>query len=396
MAVGGENLPRTIGVDPGPGYAAPPLPPPAPRQPLPPPTLTSRGPIASLDGLRALAVLIVVVSHAGYGNTIPGGLGVTIFFFLSGFLITTLILDEHERHGRISIKQFYQRRAFRLLPPLLVTLAIAYLLVGAGLLDGGFTVQGLTSQLFYFANYFTIFFAHANSQPGGSGILWSLAVEEHFYLVFPVVMLLVFRRFGPHRARTVLIRAFVVLCVAALAWRCYLVSQPGFNQLHTYYSTDTRFDSILFGCLLALWYNPARLPLQVRDTKMRAKDWLLCAAGLALLLATIVYRDVQFRESFRYTLQGLALVPIFFYAIRFPQAGPFRLLNLRAIARIGVLSYGIYLIHDIFLEALATDVHVSMPSWLRFGLAVGVSVVFATILDRYIDPYFRRKRAALH
>ena len=225
---------------------------------VPSPTPSGRGPIPSLDGLRALAVLIVVVSHAGYGETVPGGLGVTIFFFLSGYLITTLILDEQGRHGTINVPHFYLRRAFRLLPPLFVTLAIAYSLVAVGWLDGGFSWQGLGSQIFYFANYYTIFIDEGGTTPAGTGILWSLAVEEHFYIVFPVLMFIMMRFAN---ARRLLIGLFVGLCILALAWRVWLVSRPGFVEIRTYYSTDTRFDSILFGCLLALWRNPARLPV---------------------------------------------------------------------------------------------------------------------------------------
>src|SRR5262252_10540591 len=98
---------------------------------------SKNGVIPSLNGLRAISISIVLVAHAGYGNVIPGGLGVTIFFFLSGYLITTLLVDEHERSGRIDIGKFYLRRAFRLFPPLLLTLVIAYSLVLLGLLDGG-------------------------------------------------------------------------------------------------------------------------------------------------------------------------------------------------------------------------------------------------------------------
>jgi peptidoglycan/LPS O-acetylase OafA/YrhL len=360
--------------------------------PAPKSRVVRHGPIPSLDGLRALAVLIVVVSHAGFGDAIPGGLGVTIFFFLSGYLITTLILDERERDGQVNIRHFYLRRAFRLLPPLAITLLIAYSLVGLGLLDGGFSWQGLTSQLFYFANYFNIFFATTRSQAGGTGVLWSLAVEEHFYLLFPVLMYGVFRF---RNARVVLLRSFAVLCVLALAWRCWLVAQPGFVDLRTYYATDTRFDSILFGCMLALWKNPARLPVDSKSQGMSRRDWLLCAAGIALLLGTIFYRNPQFRESFRYSLQGLALIPIFFFAIRNPTTGPFKLLNARMLARIGILSYGIYLIHDVVLQALATSVHVTIPPVVRFVFAMAVSIAFASFLDRCIDPYFRRRRAAL-
>ena len=386
MTGGGEGVARRLDASPdlattGSGDVAPVLPDLRP------------GPIPSLDGLRALAVLIVVVSHSGYGETIPGGLGVTIFFFLSGFLITTLILDEQQQRGRVNIRNFYLRRGFRLLPPLFITLLIAYSLVELGLLGGGASWQGLASQVFYFANYFTIFFATNTSQPAGTGVLWSLAVEEHFYLILPVLMFVAFRFL---RARTALIRLFITLCVLALAWRVWLVSQPTFVDIRTYYGTDTRFDSILFGCLLALWRNPARMPSEARRPTMRGRDWLLCAGAGAVLLATIVYRDPQFRESFRYSLQGLALMPIFFYAISCSSIGPFRALNSRMLARIGVLSYGIYLIHDVVIEAIGTNLHLNIPPWFRFGLVLAISIGFAAVIDRYVDPYFRRKRAALH
>jgi peptidoglycan/LPS O-acetylase OafA/YrhL len=91
--------------------------------------------------LRAVSITIVLVSHAGFGTVVPGGLGVTIFFFLSGYLITTLLLDEYERSGRIDIGKFYLCRVFRLFPPLVVTLIIAYALVILGLLDGNFSGQ---------------------------------------------------------------------------------------------------------------------------------------------------------------------------------------------------------------------------------------------------------------
>ena len=114
--------------------------------------------IPSLDGIRAISVLIVVAAHSGLETLVPGGLGVTIFFFLSGYLISTLMLAENERTGEINIVKFYARRLFRLMPPLFVSLAIAYGLTYAGLLPGGITLTGLTAQLLYFANYYGLFF----------------------------------------------------------------------------------------------------------------------------------------------------------------------------------------------------------------------------------------------
>jgi peptidoglycan/LPS O-acetylase OafA/YrhL len=351
------------------------------------------GPIPSLDGLRAIAVLIVLVSHAGYGEVIPGGLGVTIFFFLSGYLITTLLLDERRGHGSVNVGHFYLRRAFRLLPPLVVTLVIAYTLVGVGALGGGTSWTGLASQLFYFANYFQIFGDAAGRIPDGTNILWSLAVEEHFYIVYPALMFVALKLMN---ARRVLIVSFAVLCVLVLAWRLWLVSRPDFTEMRTYYATDTRFDSILFGCLLALWRNPARLPAGSERTTMRPVDWTLLGGGLALLLSTLVYRQADFRETFRYSIQGIALMPIFYYAIRFPTVGPFRVLSLRWLARIGVLSYGIYLSHYIVLDLVSKNVDIDIPSPLRVVIALGVASAYAALLDRYLDPYFRRRRAALH
>ena len=129
---------------------------------------------------------------------------------------------------------------------------------------------------------------------------------------------------------------------------------------------------------------------------MRLVDWLLCALAILMLGITIVYRDPAFRESLRYTLQGIALMPIFFYAIRFPSIWPFKILNIRVLVRIGILSYGIYLIHVVAIEIwtwLIGD-HISTPAMVAFTLAT--SVAFAVLIDRLVDPYFRRRRAQLH
>jgi peptidoglycan/LPS O-acetylase OafA/YrhL len=392
MTLVGDNVARSVVVAP-PVTDHSPSPLHAPTSP-PRPARARFGSIPSLDGLRALAVLIVVVSHAGYGDVIPGGLGVTIFFFLSGYLITTLLLDEWNQKDAINVKHFYGRRAYRLLPSLFITLAISYFLVAIGGLGGGTSWRGLGSQLFYFANYFTIFFDHGGNVPNGTGILWSLAVEEHFYILFPLFMFAVLRfSHGLANARRFLIGLFVFLCAAALLWRVWLVTRPGFVEIRTYYGTDTRFDSILFGVLLALCYNPARIPAVPEGAKMSTRVKLICAGGFALLLATILYRQPQFRESLRYSLQGIALLPIFFYAVRYPKSGPFKWLNMRVLVRIGVLSYGIYLIHDVVISALPGDVHI--PDWGRFVIAITVSIGFAALIDRFVDPYFRRRRAAL-
>ena len=126
--------------------------------------------IPSLNGIRAISVLLVVLAHSGFHTIVPGGLGVTIFFFLSGYLITTLMLTESERLGNIAVSSFYARRIFRLAPALLITLTIAYSLTYCGLLPGQITLEGVAAQLLYFANYHTIFFDPGDNKiAGGTG-----------------------------------------------------------------------------------------------------------------------------------------------------------------------------------------------------------------------------------
>jgi peptidoglycan/LPS O-acetylase OafA/YrhL len=339
--------------------------------------------------LRAISISIVLVSHAGYGSVVPGGLGVTIFFFLSGYLITTLLMDERERFGRIDIGKFYLRRVFRLFPPLLVTLVIAYALVILGLLDGGISWAGVLAQLLYFANYYGLFIDPGNTTAAGTGILWSLAVEEHFYMIYPAVLAGLLALGLSRRIVVVL----AIACLAVLAWRMYLAGLPNFETERTYYSSDTRIDSIVFGCLLALAANPKSAKAGTSNSFLEPTSATLLAAAVIVMAMTIAWRDAYFRETFRYSLQGLALMPVFYFAIRYAAHFPFTLLNHTWVARIGVYSYAMYLIHHIVINAIEKN-----APWLAIAKPLLVLVTFAiatfyaAILDVYVDGYFRRLR----
>src|SRR6185295_3298640 len=242
--------------------------------------------------------------------------------FLSGYLISTLMLSEHERTGGINILNFYARRVFRLMPPLVISLAIAYGLTYFGLLAGAITSKGLAAQLLYFANYYGLFFDPGNTIPEGTGILWSLAVEEHFYIFYPLLMtLLLGSRLRPRTTAALL----GIVCLAVLAWRFHLVQAPGFFPDRTYYASDTRIDSIVYGCILALVMNPARQPQ--RPGAMSMAQWAVFATAAAAMLLTLLYRDPIFRETTRYSIQGLALMPIFYFVVRFSNNRLFRWLN---------------------------------------------------------------------
>jgi peptidoglycan/LPS O-acetylase OafA/YrhL len=344
--------------------------------------------IPSLDGIRAISVLLVVVAHSGFEALVPGGLGVTIFFFLSGYLISTLMLAENERTGGINILNFYARRVFRLMPPLLVSLAIAYGLTYAGLLSGSITSAGLAAQLLYFANYYVLFFDPGNTIPDGTGILWSLAVEEHFYIFYPLCLTLLLG--SALRPRT--IGALLgIVCVVVLAWRLYLVQSPDFVSDRAYYASDTRIDSIIYGCVLAIVMNPVR---QLhRPGAMSAAQWVVVATALGTLLLTLVYRDPTFRETARYSIQGLTLMPLFYFAVRFSDNQLFRHLNSPWAITLGTYSYAIYLIHYVVIRLIAKNVPaVAATPFILFPIAILISVAYAAAVDRFVDRYFRQLR----
>lgn len=305
----------------------------------------SRFHIPSLDGLRTFSFGIVFLAHAGLGYIVPGGFGVTVFFFLSGFLITTLMRLEWSETQHVSLKNFYIRRALRILPPFYLVLAIATLLTATGVLRGQLQAQAVAAQALHYANFWIVGHGSDGFAPG-TGVYWSLAAEEHFYLLFPLFYLLLQRfRTTPRQQATILLG----LCALIFAWRCALVFGLHSPENRTYVASDTRFDSILFGCTLAVYGNP------VLDTTGKSETlwkYVLLPLGLLGLMATFVMRGPQFRETFRYSIQGIALVPVFVCALRYSTWGPMRVLNLRPIAFLGVLSYSLYLIHQVALFAL--------------------------------------------
>ena len=205
-------------------------------------------------------------------------------------------------------------------------------------------IEPVLAQAFHVANYWFIFNG-SDGAPPGTVPYWSLAVEEHFYLAFPVLYITL-GRLMPDRARGWTLWG---LCAAVCVWRCILVIGFDAPENRTYMASDTRFDSILFGCALATTMNPACDPAVGSDHLWKR---VLLPVGILALLFTFLYREPWFRETVRYSVQGLGLMAIFVTAIRFPRWGPFRLLNTRPVAFVGALSYTLYLSHQIVLVAL--------------------------------------------
>jgi peptidoglycan/LPS O-acetylase OafA/YrhL len=358
-------------------------------------TATAAGTIPALDGLRALAVLTVFLSHSGLEHVIPGGLGVTLFFVISGYLITTLMRVEHQASGRIDFARFYLRRALRLLPPLFIVTTLAGLLGATGLINGTFTGLGLAAALSYFGNYFLI--AHDfKGMPGGLGVVWTLAIEEHYYLLFPPLALLLL---GVGR-RAVTLATLGGLCAAVLAWRCWLQAH-GASVDYLTMATDTRIDAILVGSALALlnnpWLDPQSAPAHApaSDAAPGLPAWAQAALCAAVLLFTLADRDEPFRATWRYTLQSLAMAGLIHVVVTQARQRAVAWLDTPVLVYLGTISYTVYLVHHIVLLGLAR--HWPQLGWFWLTL-VGALLTLAVAepMRRWVELPCARLRRRLH
>ncbi len=332
--------------------------------------------IPALDGIRAVSIAIVFAAHAGASHIIPGGFGVTIFFFLSGFLISTLLRREFARDGSISFKNFYVRRVLRIFPPFYGALVFASLMVVAGMLPGKLDLLGVGLLAAHVGNYAQIFWLEETFLPPGTAVYWSLAVEEHYYLSFPFIALFLLRKGNRWLTAAVL----VTLALGILLWRIYLVND-GASIPRTYLASDTRIDSILWGCVLGLTLNPVMDPPLKLHRIVEIVTLFACAV---VLLLCFLYRDQAFRQTYRYTLQGVALFPIFYLVVINSERAVFRWLDWRPIRYIGTLSYTLYLVHHVILysgEYLFPNLH-----RVSRGLAAGaLSVGLAALSYHYLE-----------
>ena len=258
--------------------------------------------LPGLDGLRGVAVLAVIGYHLNLGHFLPAGfLGVDIFFTVSGFIITALLLQEHARTGRIDFKAFYLRRARRLLPAalamVLVLLALTPLLLPAALVR---LREDLPAAFLYVSNWWQIVakqsYFEAIEQPRLLQHLWSLAVEEQYYLLWPLLALWLLKRTG----RTGLGVAAGLIALASTAWMAWLYATQidGGDPSRVYLGTDTHLMGLLAGSALAAWWNPWKI-----RPASPARDELLNLAGTAAL-AALVWAMTETHEGMPGLYQG--------------------------------------------------------------------------------------------
>ena len=350
--------------------------------------------MVGLDGLRAVAVLAVLLYHLNVGWASGGLLGVGVFFVLSGYLITDLLLAEREREGAIALGRFWLRRARRLLPALWVMLVVVTLWIV--FLDpsqlGG--IRGaLLAALLYFSNWWYAFqhvsYFASFGAPSPLGHLWSLAVEEQFYLVWPFLLWLGLRLSRGRRGaagRDVPLAAMTLLLAAGSAAAMMLLYHPGYDPTRVYDGTDTRAFGLLVGAATAfLW--PSRRLGQAASAR---RSWLLDGCGALGLagIVVLVWRTTEY-SAFLYR-GGLVLLSVATAAVVLAAAAPASrigaLLGWRPLRWVGVRSYGIYLWHyPIIVLTTPAD---GSRSLVRAALQVAACLLLAALSWRFVEERF--------
>jgi peptidoglycan/LPS O-acetylase OafA/YrhL len=341
--------------------------------------------VAALDGIRGVAVIGVLLFHGGVGWARGGWLGVSVFFTMSGFLITSLLLHEWAASGTISLRRFWDRRARRLLPAALLCLAgiATYAWAFASPADLANLRGDLLAALGYAANWRFLLrdlsYGDLFSNPSPLQHFWSLAIEEQFYVVYPLLVLAALR-LGGRRALTAVL---VVAGVGSVAWGLSL------DQIdRVYYGTDTRLAELVAGGLLALWVTRGPASGPVVGRRVVTALGLLASAGTLGLWAVV-------EETSPWVTGGVlavqALLSVLLLRAATVQGPVARLLAVRPLVAAGTVSYGLYLFHWPLFLVLDED-------RLGFGgvglLAVRIAATTAVAVASYrvVEHPIRRRR----
>jgi peptidoglycan/LPS O-acetylase OafA/YrhL len=337
----------------------------------------------NLDALRAIAIFMVLGRHSGYSAywIKIGWAGVDLFFVLSGFLVSGLLFMGYQERGRIDFSRFYIRRGLKIWPAFYVLIATGLLLTIAR--GHSVSTKGLLPELVFMQSYFQ----------GIWGITWSLAVEEHFYLILPVVLLLMLRRDSkrPFAAMPYVFAAIAILALAcrfAVGWK-----ENGNSDYLTYlYPTHLRIDGLMFGVLLS-YYNTFRPNVFARIASWRG-SWIVVAAAV-ILLSTFPVENRNM-HTWGLTVIYLGAGCLVAKAKAFEGPSPVRVLS-SLLARIGVYSYSIYLWHIFFTQRVLVHLHItSRALWfwcyfigaILFGIAAAEAIEIPVL--RFRDRVFPR------
>ncbi|RYL92171.1 acetyltransferase [Sporolactobacillus sp. THM19-2] len=343
-----------------------------------------------LDGLRAIAVFAVIFYHFGFPWASGGLLGVSIFFVLSGYLITDILLNEWEKNGRISLKTFWLRRARRLLPALFFILFVLFiwLILFRPDLIAHFRKDAVAA-IFYVSNWWYIFYNvsyfDSFSNPSLLTHFWSLAVEEQFYLIWPLFLIIVLK-FKKIRRHLFVITVFMALFSAVLMAFLY---QPGTDPSRIYYGTDTRAFSILIGSALAMVWSGRKLTDSGRKWPIRFLD---LAGVLAFILILILMMTSNEYDRFIYQ-GGMFLLSLASAAVIAACAHPStwlgKFLGMKPLRWIGIRSYGMYLWQFPIIMLSMNNFDSGMPRFARFFVETALVIIVSTLSLQLIENPFR-------
>jgi peptidoglycan/LPS O-acetylase OafA/YrhL len=334
----------------------------------------------------------VLLYHAGI-SWLPGGfLGVDVFFVISGYLITMLMLEEHHRTGAVSVRGFYRRRARRLLPALFVLLlAVCSVAVIFYREEMARLRPQVLSALTYSTNWYLIFtdgsYFDEFGRPLALRHLWSLAVEEQFYLLWPLVMVFLLHRFRDRLGSIALIIG--ALAGASAIWMA-LLYEPGADPSRLYYGTDTRLATLLMGGLLAIFWRPSALA----HGGVRRHGRVFDVVGL-LALATIVFCFLNTSDTsaalYRGGFAGLAVVSALAVAAASHPGTVFgRVLGVGVLTWIGLRSYALYLWHWPIYVVTRPNVDLPLDGLPLLALRLGLTVLLADLSYRLVERPIRR------
>ncbi|WP_144787396.1 acyltransferase family protein [Lysinibacillus fusiformis] len=349
--------------------------------------------IPGLDGIRALAVLAVIAYHFNFSWARGGFLGVDIFFVLSGYLITSTMLPLKGNQLTVSLKKFWIGRFRRLLPAayvMIITSFVWAMLFHKELLH---TLRGdALSSIFYSSNWWFIFhklsYFDSFGSPSPLKNLWSLAIEEQFYVIWPLLLMigLYVVKKQSKLAKIVFIGA---ICSALLMAILY---QPGADPSRVYYGTDTRCFELLIGCWLALIWPMKRLSSQKLSTSHMKKLNAISFISFTIFLVSIMYVD-EFQTflyrggMFLFCLNAAVLIA----CVCHPVSILGRILAWKPLCWIGSRSYGIYLWHYPVM-VLGTPIHeIGNPSYWRIALQLVLIVTIAECSYRFIEMPIRKE-----
>ena len=363
------------------------------------------GLVPSLDGLRGVAIIFICVYHLdpfihSWTKLVPGlSIGVDIFFVLSGFLITAILLREHDMSGRIRLLPFYEGRVLRLFPALFAMVAVEFVWSLFLHYPMGYELKAVASAVTYVSNWgfapWHVGLLQEAKYPVGMGQLWSLAVEEQFYLFWPLVLIALLAVGG--RLRLVPIGAVVVAIVVVSVRRAEVFLgmssaeflSGGWSVLYS--RTDYRVDDLLWGALLAMLWVRGWFPH--RRALISVGGWLGAAALIAVALKGLIGDGWMYVWGMPVVAVGAAAV-----VLACVESGwaPRRLLEARWLCAVGVVSYGIYVWH-LLAYAMVTRVGGTWPAGFQLAAALGLTAVMVLASWYLVEkPFLRIKDRLRH